>query len=103
MVGSYGYCTLIESAYVPAGYFAVVATGGPQSPANVIGFHESPDPAQRGLRQIPGADWTPYPIVGSYHVRSCGVGTRQRGGAAVCQITSGSTYTPPPTIPAFGR
>jgi hypothetical protein len=31
ILGSYGYVQLLESAYVPAGYFAVVATGRPNS------------------------------------------------------------------------
>lgn len=103
ILGSYGYVQLLETPYCPAGYFAVVATGGPNSVSNVVGFRQSPDTNQQGLRQIPGADWTPYPIIGSYHLRSAGVGVRQRGGAACCQITPSSTYTPPPppTIPAF--
>ena len=55
----------------------------------------APHPNYQRLHQIPGSDWTPYPIIGAYHLRTAGVGVRQRGGAAVCQITTGSTYTPP--------
>ena len=76
ILGSYGYVQLLETPYCPAGYFAVVATGGPNSVSNVVGFRQSPDTNQQGLRQIPGADWTPYPIIGSYHLRSV------RGGCA---------------------
>jgi hypothetical protein len=96
ILGTYGYVRLIESAYVPPQYIAVVASGGPNSPANCVGFREDPAADMRGLRIIPGSDWGQYPILGAFYLRSCGVGVRQRGSAAVMQITTNATYTPPP-------
>lgn len=88
VLGTYGYVQLVETPYVPAGYIAVVASGGNNSPVNCIGFRQDPDPAMQGLRIIPGSDSGPYPIVGSFFLRSAGVGCRQRGAAAVMQIST---------------
>jgi hypothetical protein len=93
VLGSYGVSFLIESPFVPAGYVIVAASGGVNSPSNVVGFRQHPDPNQQGLRVIPGLG--PYPIVDAFHARTFGVGTRLRGAAAVIQVTTGSTYTPP--------
>jgi hypothetical protein len=84
---------LIESPFVPAGYVIVAASGGANSPSNVIGFREHPDRSQQGLRHIPGLG--PYPLVDAHHVRTFGCGTRLRGAAAVIQVTTGSVYVPP--------
>jgi hypothetical protein len=81
---------------IPSGYVAVVATYGPGSLYNAIGFREHPNPAYRGLRAIPGAGQ--YPIIGAYHQRSFGVGVRQRGAAVAIQVTTNANYTAP-TIP----
>ncbi|OHT85278.1 hypothetical protein [Mycobacteroides saopaulense] len=98
--GSYGPAWLIESPYIPVGYVAVVASGGPNSNANPIAFREHPDPTYRGLLHIPGARPN-YPLQDSYFVRSFGVGTRHRGAAAVIQVTTNPTYTAPAKT-AFG-
>ncbi|MCV7215015.1 hypothetical protein H7J51_06930 [Mycobacterium crocinum] len=94
--GSYAGALVIQSNYVPRGYVAVVATGGPNSDANPVGFREHVNPAYQGLRHIPGNG--PYPIQDSFYVRGFGVGTRHRGAAAVAQITTNTLYTPPTTI-----
>jgi hypothetical protein len=91
--GSWGPSLLVQSDFVPPGYVAVVATYGPNSPYNVIGMRHHPNTAYQGLRHIPGEG--PYPIVGSFHQRSFGVGVRQRGAAVCIQVDTGSTYTPP--------
>ncbi|MCK8642152.1 hypothetical protein [Mycobacterium colombiense] len=91
--GSYGGALVIHSNYMPQGYAAVVATGGPNSDVNPVGFREHANLAYHGLRHIPGNG--PYPIVDSFYVRSFGVGTRHRGAAVVAQITTNPTYTPP--------
>ena len=93
VLGSYGWVWVIESPFVPTGYAAVVASGRPNSPDNVIGFREHPSAEQRGLLTIAGLG--SYPVIDSHFCRCFGVGTRQRGGAAVCQMTASSTYTPP--------
>lgn len=94
--GSYGPALLIESSYIPAGYVAVVASGGPNSEKNPIGVREHDDPAYRGLRHIPGPG--PYPLTESYFQRSFGVGVRHRGAAACMQVTTNGSYTAPTAL-----
>ncbi|SON62257.1 hypothetical protein MSIMFI_03778 [Mycobacterium simulans] len=91
--GSYGPALLVQSDFVPSGYVAVVASYGPNSPLNVMGFRQHPNPSYQGLRHIPGAGV--YPLVSSYHQRSFGVGVRQRGAAVAIQVTNSSSYTAP--------
>jgi hypothetical protein len=93
VLGSYGESWLIQSDFVPTGYVAVVASGGPGSSNNVMGLREHPNAAYQGLRQIPGAG--PYPLVHSYNQRSFGVGVRQRGAAVCIQVTTEPTYAKP--------
>ncbi len=93
-VGKWGPVWIVETQYVPAGYFAVVATSGPGSTTNPIGVREHTNATYRGLRQIPGSSST-YPLTESFYTRAFGVGTRHRGAAAVYQLTSSSTYTTP--------
>lgn len=92
-LGSFGAAWLVESAFIPAGYIAVVATGGPNSPTNAIGMREHPFAAYRGLLAVAGNPG--YPIVDSTYIRSFGVGVRQRGSAVAVQIGTGTTYVPP--------
>ena len=60
--GAYGKSWLIESNYVPAGYVAVVASGGPGSPNNPVAVRQHANPAYQGLRVIPG-NWSNYPLI----------------------------------------
>ncbi|MEX3648700.1 hypothetical protein [Mycolicibacterium porcinum] len=92
-LGSYGPAWLVETEFIPAGYIAVVATGGPNSQNNVIGVREHPIESYRGLLAAPGN--TGYPIQDSQYIRSFGVGVRQRGAAVAIQIGTGTTYTAP--------
>lgn len=92
-LGSYGPAWLVETEFIPAGYIAVVATGGPNSQNNVIGVREHPVSSYRGLLAAPGN--TGYPIQDSQYIRSFGVGVRQRGAAVAIQIGSGTDYTAP--------
>jgi hypothetical protein len=91
--GSYGYTLLCQSAYIPANYVAMVATSGPNSPDNPVGFREHVNTAYQGLRHIPGVG--PYPLVDSFFARGFGVGTRHRGAAVVMRLTTVTTYTAP--------
>ena len=70
--GSYGGALVIKSLYIPRGYAAVVATGGPNSDVNVVGFREHVNEDYQGLRHIKGNG--PYPIQDSFYVRSFRVG-----------------------------
>ena len=94
VIGSYGDALVIESMFVPSGYVAMVASGGPNSDRNVVGLREHPNPAYRGLRLIPGNQQR-YPLVESFYAQSFGVGVRRRGAAAVMQLTPDETYTAP--------
>lgn len=94
VVGSYGDALVIESMFIPSGYVAMVASGGPNSERNVVGLREHANPAYRGLRLIPGIQQR-YPLVESFYAQSFGVGVRRRGAAAVMQLTDAETYTAP--------
>ncbi|MCT7656833.1 hypothetical protein [Mycobacterium deserti] len=94
VLGSYGEALVIQSDYVPSGYIAVVATYGPNSDRNVVGFREWPDASQQGLRLMPG-NWQGVPLVESFATRGFGTGVRRRGAAAVCQVTTNANYTAP--------
>jgi hypothetical protein len=91
--GSYGPSILVQSDFVPSGYVAVVASYGPDSPYNAIGFRQHQNPVYQNLRVIPGAGT--YPLVNAYHQRSFGVGVRQRGSAVVIQVTTDDDYAKP--------
>lgn len=66
--GSYGPVWVIQSDFIPEGYFGVVATYGPNSPDNAIGFRQHQNPAYQGIRIIPGA--TDYPLQDSFLSRA---------------------------------
>lgn len=93
VTGSYGRALVVESYFIPKGWCAIVATGGPNSNDNVIAFREHRDSSYHGLRLIPGVG--PYPIQESFLVRSFGTGVRQRGAAVAIQITNNANYAPP--------
>lgn len=94
VLGSYGPAWIVESYFVPAGYLAVVATGGPNSTRNPIAFRQHENPAYQGLRLIPGRDQR-YPLQDSFFQRSFGCGVRYRSAACVIQVTTDTTYTAP--------
>lgn len=93
VAGSLGPLFLVASNFIPAGYVAIVASSGTNSSRNAIGFRQFPNPKYQGLRLIPGNG--PFPLVDSFFARGFGVGTRHRGAAAVCQVTTDSSYTAP--------
>ncbi|OBI95020.1 hypothetical protein [Mycobacterium asiaticum] len=93
-VGKWGPVWIVETQFVPAGYFAIVATSGPGSSANPIGVREHTNTTYRGLRQIPGSSST-YPLSESFYTRAFGVGTRHRGAAAVYQLKASGEYEIP--------
>ena len=100
VVGSYGPAYIIETTYVPAGYLAIVATGGPGALNNALSFRQHENPNYQGSRLIPGPNAS-YPITESFSARSFGTGTRHRGAAAVLQVTTDEDYSPPAKT-AFG-
>lgn len=97
IIGSYGPLLVTESGFWPTGYVAVIASGGPSSPLNPIGFREHANASYRGLRLLPGMR-AGYPLVDSFYSRSFGTGVRLRGAAAVAQVTASGTYTNPTIV-----
>jgi hypothetical protein len=93
VIGSYGPALVVEEEYVPAGYVVILGTGGEGALQNPVGIREHANPNLRGLRLLAG-DRTGYPLVNSYYSRGFGTGIRQRGGAAVMQITAGAYAIP---------
>lgn len=93
VIGSYGEALIIEDDNFPPGYVVIVGTGGVDNLQNPVGFRQHSDARQRGLRLIKGPD-NAYPLTDAYYMRAFGTGIRQRGGAAVMKITTGS-YAPP--------
>jgi hypothetical protein len=92
--GAYGDVWLVETNYIPPGYVAMVATGGPESDMNPVGFRQHVNPAYQGLRHIPGPG--PYPLQDSFYARGFGVGVRHRGAAVALQVTTNTSYAAPP-------
>ncbi|WP_231706572.1 hypothetical protein [Tsukamurella conjunctivitidis] len=92
--GSYGPAWLIESHYLPVGYIAVVATGGPNSASNPVAMRIHSNVNYQGLRMIPGRDQR-YPLQDSFFARGYGTGVRYRGAACVVQVKASGTYTEP--------
>lgn len=87
--GQYGHALIAPTSLVPAGYLACVAVGGATP---VIGLREHVN--FNGLVMIPGKQ-PDYPLIDSYYVHGIGAGVRQRGAAAVLQVTASTDYTAP--------
>lgn len=94
VMGSYGRAWIVPTPLIPTGYVLTVATSGVDSPQNVCGFREHPNPSYRGLRVIPGLR-PGYPLVDSFYQRSFGIGVRHRGAAVVTQIKAEGSYETP--------
>lgn len=94
VTGSYGPAWLIQSEFIPAGWFAVVASGGLNSTLNPVGVREHVKTQYQGLRIIPGRQ-PEYPLQESFFARGFGTGVRQRGAAVCVQVTTDSSYTAP--------
>jgi hypothetical protein len=93
-VGTYGPWHIVMDPYIPAGYLAGIATGGPDNISNPIGLREHRNPAFRGLNIIPG-NRNGYPLVESFYQRGVGTGIRHRGAGIIMQVSGSGTYTVP--------
>jgi hypothetical protein len=93
----YGDAWVVSDRQIPAGYLVGLATGGPDSTRNPMGFREAPQPELQGLIQLPGNDAMSqnYPLIDSTYTRGFGVGTRLRGAGAVMQIKASGSYAVP--------
>lgn len=94
VVGSYADILIVHEDYIPAGYPVMLGSGGNGDLQNPVGLRQHANPAYQGLRLLPGNQQA-YPLIDSYYSRGFGTGVRQRGGAAVLQVTTGTTYTAP--------
>lgn len=93
-IGTYGPWHVVEEEYIPAGYLAGIATGGPDNVSNPIGIREHSNPAFRGLKLIPG-NRSDYPLIESFYQRGLGTGIRHRGAGAILQVSASATYAVP--------
>jgi hypothetical protein len=94
VMGSYGPLLIIQEDYVPDGYIAAFATGGPDNLGNPIGFRQHANASLQGMRLVKGRQ-NDYPLIDSFYVRGFGTGVRHRGAAVLMQITTNGTYAPP--------
>ncbi|MFC9968500.1 hypothetical protein ACFVH4_30095 [Nocardia ignorata] len=92
--GSYGPAWLIQSEFIPAGWFTVVASGGPNSTLNPVAMREHAKPQYQGLRLLAGKQ-PGYPLQESFFARGFGTGVRFRGAAVCVQVTTNASYTAP--------
>lgn len=90
----YGDAWVVSDRQIPAGYFVALATGGPNSERNPLGFREAVQPSLQGLIQVGGGS-AEYPLQDSYYLRGFGVGVRQRGAGCVMQVTANADYAAP--------
>lgn len=93
VIGSYGKALIIEDYFVPNGYVIALATSGPGSVRNPLALRRHVNVESQGLRLIPGSDR--YPLIDSTYELGFGIAVRHRGGAAVMQVTTDTTYTSP--------
>lgn len=95
-VGTYGPFHVVVEEYIPQGYIATIAAGGPDNLMNPIGIREHRNAAYQGLKLIPGQR-SDYPLIDSFYRRGFGTGVRQRGAGIVMQLkanASGSYAAP---------
>lgn len=93
-VGDYGPASIVESSFIPSGYFAVVSVAAPGHTSNIIGVRQHTVTAYQGLRQIPGAK-PDYPLMDSFYSRAFGVGVRHRGAGVCTQLSAAGPYVTP--------
>lgn len=93
VVGSYGDVLIVQNGYIPAGYMVAFATGGVDNLNNPLGIRQHTNETLQGMRLVKGPN-PDYPIIDSYYVRGFGIGVRQRGAAAVMQVTAGAYAIP---------
>lgn len=96
VVGSWGPYLIVQDYQIPAGYVVAVATQGRATQTNVVGIREHENAQLRGMIQKPGNN-NAYPLIDSYFIRGLGTGVRQRGAAAVMQVTASGSYSVPAT------
>lgn len=97
VICGYGDAWVVADRQIPAGYVVALATGGPDSSRNPLGFRQAVQANLQGLIQIPGSGPLAqnYPLIDSFYTRGFGVGARNRGAGAVMQITTNAAYATP--------
>ncbi|MDN4473567.1 hypothetical protein [Demequina zhanjiangensis] len=94
VIGSFGKALVVETYDAFAGYVVAIAHGGNNSTRNALSVRSHTRPELKGLRMIPGTD-DKYPLSGSTYGIGVGFGVRNRGAAAVVQITASGSYSAP--------
>jgi hypothetical protein len=98
--GTYGPVIVVEENTVPAGYMAMISTGGAANLNNPVGIREHQNTSLRGLRLVKGPN-ADYPLIDSFYQRGFGTGVRHRGGAVIMQIKAAGAYAPPAAYSAL--
>lgn len=96
VVGSWGPYLIAQDYQIPAGYMFAGATAGNNSQLAIVGIREDEDTNLQGLILKPGNN-NNYPLIDSYFIRGIGAGVRQRGAAAVMQLSQ-SAYAVPASM-----
>ncbi len=100
VIGSYGNLIIVQESQIPAGYTALIATGGLANLNNPVGIREHQNTSLRGLRLVKGPQ-ADYPLIDSFYQRGFGTGVRHRGGSVVMQIKASGSYVPPAAYSAL--
>lgn len=93
VIGIYGDLLILQDDFMPAGYIAAFATGGPENIANPIGIREHSRTDLRGLRLVKGRS-PDYPLQEAYYQRGFGTGIRHRGAGVVMRISTAAYAAP---------
>lgn len=96
-IGTYGNVYIVEEEYIPAGYVALIASGGPENLQNPVGIREHANASLRGMRLVKGPN-PDYPLIDSFYNRGFGTGVRQRGGSMILQVSANASYTNPTIV-----
>ena len=91
-IGTYGPITIVEEDYIPAGWFAVIASGGKFAERNPIGIREHENAALRGLKLIP--QFERYPLREAFYHHAIGSGVRHPAAGVITKVTAGSYSIP---------
>lgn len=94
VIGSFGKALIVETYDAFSGYVVAIGYAGANSPRNALALRSHIRPELKGLRLIPGGN-DRYPLSESTYGLGVGFGVRNRGAAAVIQITASGTYTAP--------
>lgn len=96
VIGSFGKALIVETYDAFPGYVLGLAYSGISNSRNVLARRSHVRADFKGLRMLPGP--SNYPLNESTYAVGVGFGVRNRGAAAVIQVTVSATYTAPTIV-----